>query len=287
MLKRVAKSLEVPKFMDPGNLRDFGATPEFWFGTGNAGAKAHMDSHVQATLSVQIAGKKRWRLMPLQRRHAPFLAMIYSDGQPYENPEGWRPLFDITLEPGDGLFFPPGMVHETKNVGDVCTSSVTFQFNRPYAARFYRHFFPRVRYTADIGESWMMIRDWATLGMAVDEKGQGEGYQKARQMPGLERHFRQVDKDQDGLLTASEVSRDAIAWHDTEGDERISLEEFKQGFAFWSDVTHRAVKATPKEWRKFQLFGTIENLEDLPPNLAKKMRQASMRAEAKLTSSEL
>lgn len=26
----------------------------------------------------------------------------------------------------------------------------------------------------------MMIRDWATLGMAVDEKGQGEGYQKAR-----------------------------------------------------------------------------------------------------------
>lgn len=23
---------------------------------------------------------------------------------------GWAPLFDITLQPGDGLFFPPGMV---------------------------------------------------------------------------------------------------------------------------------------------------------------------------------
>ena len=33
------------------------------------------DSHVQATLSVQIAGTKRWRLMPLRRRRAPFLAM--------------------------------------------------------------------------------------------------------------------------------------------------------------------------------------------------------------------
>ena len=33
------------------------------------------DSHVQATLSVQISGTKRWRLMPLRRRTAPFLAM--------------------------------------------------------------------------------------------------------------------------------------------------------------------------------------------------------------------
>ena len=35
----------------------------------------HEDSHVQATLSVQISGTKRWRLMPLRRRKAPFLAM--------------------------------------------------------------------------------------------------------------------------------------------------------------------------------------------------------------------
>ena len=33
------------------------------------------DSHIQATLSVQISGTKRWRLMPLRRRSAPFLAM--------------------------------------------------------------------------------------------------------------------------------------------------------------------------------------------------------------------
>ncbi|CAK9013894.1 unnamed protein product [Durusdinium trenchii] len=285
MLQRVAKSFQVPSFMDPTCQDDFASTPEFWFGSGSAGAKAHMDSHVQATLSVQIAGTKRWRLMPLRRRRAPFLAMIYSDGQPYENPEGWAPLFDITLQPGDGLFFPPGMVHETKNVGDLCTSSVTFQFNQPYAARFYRSFFPRIRFTADIGESWALIREWARLGMSGDEKGKGDSYEKARQKKDLEKHFGWLDKDQNGLLTLPELAKalhspsSGLAWHDSNRDGAVSLEEFQDGFAFWSAVTAEAVRSTPKEWRKFQLFGTIENLEDIPGHLSKKMRQASFQAE--------
>jgi len=288
MLKRVAKSFKVPSFMHPGTERDFGATPEFWFGTGKAGAKAHMDSHVQATVSVQISGRKRWRLMPLRKRDAPFLAMIYSDGQPYENDEGWRPLFEITLEPGEGLFFPPGMVHETMNVGDVCASSVTFQFNHPYAARFYRRFFPRVRYTADIGESWVLIKDWARLDMPGDEKGKGEPFEKARKRADLATYFAKLDRDGDGLLTESELqflggnAVNSIAWHDTDGDSAISVEEFRDGFAYWSSITNSAIKATPKEWRKFQLFGTIENLEDIPNSLSKKMRQASLQEELRV-----
>ncbi|CAE7674607.1 unnamed protein product [Symbiodinium pilosum] len=289
MLRRVAKSFKVPDFMHPERTaRDFGATPEFWFGTGKAGAKAHMDSHVQATVSVQISGRKRWRLMPLRQRDAPFLAMIYSDGQPYENDEGWQPLFEIVLEPGEGLFFPPGMIHETMNVGDVCASSVTFQFNYPYAARFYRRFFPRVRYTADIGESWVLIKEWARLGLHGDKKGKGEPYDQARQRADVGKHFAKLDKDGDGRLTEAELSFldspaiNAIAWHDLDGDEAISLEEFREGFAYWSDVTSSAIKATPKEWRKFQLFGTIENLEDIPQGLAKKMRQAALAEERRL-----
>ncbi|CAL1155121.1 unnamed protein product [Cladocopium goreaui] len=240
-----------------------------------------MDSHVQATLSVQISGTKRWRLMPLRQRQAPFLAMIYADGQPYENPEGWTPLFDITLQPGDGLFFPPGMVHETKNVGEACAASVTFQFNEPT-------FFPRVRFTADIGESWVIIRDWARLGMAGDEKGTGESYEKARQNKDLEKHFQKLDKDRSGSVTSEELQglpspsselqglpspSSALAWHDANRDKSISLEEFREGFAFWAAVTQLAVKSTPKEWRKFQFIGTVENLEDIPSHLSKKMRK--------------
>lgn len=293
MLKRVAQNFKVPPFMDPERTAgSFSRTPEFWFGSGSAGAKAHMDSHVQATLSVQIAGTKRWRLMPLRERRASFLGMMYSDGQPYSNDEGWRPYFDILLKPGDGLFFPPGMIHETKNIGDACSSSVTFQFDSPFAARFYRRFFPRVRRTADIHESWVIIRDWARLGMAGDEKGRGASYEEAKgpeTQKALEAHFRKLDADGNGALIAAELERplrrhgqNALAWHDFDGDGSISLEEFLEGFAYWSGITDEVIKATPKEWRKFQLHGTIENLEDLPPKLAKQMRETSLKEEARL-----
>lgn len=291
MLKRVAKNFRVPNFMDPVKTAgSFSRTPEFWFGTGNAGAKAHMDSHVQATLSLQLAGTKRWRLMPLQKRRAPFLGMVYSDGQPYENPEGWKPLFDITLKPGDGLFFPPGMIHETKNEADECTSSVTFQFDAPFAARFYKQFFPRVRQTADIHEVWVIIREWARLGMEGDERGKGALYAEAREAKELGDHFQKLDRDRDGVVSALELqslgahAKDMVAWHDEDRDGFVSLDEFREGFAFWSGITHDAVRKTKKEWRKFQLHGTIENLEDLPPQLAEEMRKSSLAKEAQIIS---
>jgi len=287
MLKRVAENFKVPPFMDPRpTASSFSRTPEFWFGTGRAGAKAHMDSHVQATISVQLAGVKRWRLMPLRKRGAPFLGMLYSDGQPYTNDEGWKPLFDITLNPGEALFFPPGIIHETMNVGEKCSSSVTFQFDAPFAARFYRRFFPRVRQTADIHESWVIIRRWARLNLAGDEKGNGSPYKEAKESKAIEDHFRKLDLNVDGALSLQELKAtmrndavNALGWHDENLDGSISLDEFREGFAFWSDVTHRAVQSTPKKWRKYQLHGTIDNLEDLPRKVASSSLKASLKQE--------
>jgi hypothetical protein len=43
----------------------------------------------------------------------------------------WVPSYELVLKKGEGLIFPPGFVHETKNVGDVCAASVTYQFEYP------------------------------------------------------------------------------------------------------------------------------------------------------------
>merc|ERR1712151_1056771 len=159
-----------------------------------------------------------------------------------------------------------------KNMGDICTSSVTFQFDMPFAGGFYRRFFPRVRQTADIHESWILIRSWARLKMPGDRQGKGATYTDALRDTALEPHFRKLDADGSGQLSRTELSTifrkgellAALGWHDEDGDGSVSLEEFKQGFAFWSAITHEAIAGTPKKWQKFHLHGTIENLEDLP-----------------------
>jgi len=105
MLKRVRKSFKLPHFMAAANIRFMHQTPEFWFGKPGAGAKAHMDNHIQATVSVQLAGTKRWRLRALEARRAPYLAMIYKDGDVYSRSTPWEPHYNITLSKGDALFF--------------------------------------------------------------------------------------------------------------------------------------------------------------------------------------
>ena len=60
--------------MSKANKRDFYTTPEFWFSVRTsatrlvliaalqapgAGAKAHIDTHVQSTMSLQLSGSKR------------------------------------------------------------------------------------------------------------------------------------------------------------------------------------------------------------------------------------
>merc|ERR1712118_653941 len=101
----------------------------------------------------------------MDARKAPFLAMIYKDGDVYKEKVRWSPHFNVTLKPGEALFFPPGTIHETLNLnqGASCAASVTFQFEAPMATRYHRRFFPRVRRTADIHEAWPLIANWATL----------------------------------------------------------------------------------------------------------------------------
>merc|ERR1712187_35634 len=101
---------------------------------------------------------------------------------------------------------------------------------------------------------------------------------------------KKLNADGSGQLSRAELSTifrkgellAALGWHDEDGDGSVSLEEFKQGFAFWSAITHEAIAGTPKKWQKFHLHGTIENLEDLPPEIARKSLAHSLKQEARV-----
>eukprot|EP00927_Polykrikos_kofoidii_P028133 TRINITY_DN24617_c0_g1_i1.p1 TRINITY_DN24617_c0_g1~~TRINITY_DN24617_c0_g1_i1.p1 ORF type:complete len:517 (+),score=68.06 TRINITY_DN24617_c0_g1_i1:105-1553(+) len=286
MLKRVQKSFKLPDFMAKSNERDFKTTPEFWMGTVGSGAKAHMDSHVQATVSVQLAGTKRWRLKTMGPRLAPYLASIYNDGDVYKESESWDPTFNVTLRKGEALFFPPGTIHETLAVGEACSSSVTFQFRAPFAARFYRRFFPRIRRTADIHEAWPYIREWATLGFSGFESGLSyvEAKQKAPAM------FNTVDKNGDGILSVTEIAgrlhspetaADALMWHDLDESGGVDATEFAEGFGFWADITRQAIEDTNPKWRSYHLNEDF-NIEDLSPAVQKRMIEYARKIETKI-----
>jgi hypothetical protein len=280
--------------MNPGNDRNFKTTPEFWFAAAGAGAKAHMDTHVQATISLQLAGTKRWRMKPLDARKAPFLAMIYKDGDVYEESTRWAPYFNITLRPGEALFFPPGIIHETLNLdrdGVNCAASVTFQFSNPMAARFYRRFLPRVRRTADIHEAWPIIAEWATLNSNAPNAGLP--YDKARAQAlgreGVGARFTKLDTNGDGSLSRAELqskavglgAEDLLGFHDLNEDGSISREEFAEVFGFWSGTVKAALEDTPKEWRKYQLEDMVGdfNIEDLPGKLTRQMIRVAKKLE--------
>jgi len=297
MLKKVQEHVRLPHFMDPQNQRNFETTPEFWFAAGGAGAKAHMDTHVQATVSIQLAGTKRWRLSLMDNRTTAFLAMIYQDGDIYDRMDVWKPDFHITLQPGHALFFPPGTIHETLNVGDAesCTASVTFQFNSPMAVKMYRDFLPRVRRTADIHEAWPLLRTWASLRSKVDKKGLPYAEAKAQAMSasGVGAAFEKRDLDKDGFLSKSELEQafptdyfDYLGFHDLDEDGRVAREEFAEVFGLWAGTMKQVIEETPKKHQKLQvkdMEGEF-NIEDLPGKLQKQLKADAFAKEEKLAS---
>ncbi|CAK0872924.1 unnamed protein product [Prorocentrum cordatum] len=161
--------------MDSRNARHLNRTPELWFVRGGAaggGAKAHVDQHTESTMSLQLAGRKRWRVAPIAPRAAPHVVKLYQDGQIFERAERdtWN-IGDVVLSPGDAVFFGPGSIlGGTDAVPSACAASImTWQFNVPLPTGWWRSFLPRIRFTPDLVHTWRIldkVLDEAAVGPA-------------------------------------------------------------------------------------------------------------------------
>ncbi len=87
------------------------------------GVGPHADSY--DVFLLQGAGRRRWRLMPPGKR--PFRLV---DGAPLKLIEGFRASEEMTLDPGDMLYVPPGWGHEGTAIGACETYSIGFRAPR-------------------------------------------------------------------------------------------------------------------------------------------------------------
>ncbi|MED6308266.1 MAG: hypothetical protein VX563_09670, partial [Planctomycetota bacterium] len=95
---------------------------------------------------------------------------VYFDG--YYSSDDWRPVFKTIVREGEGLIFPPFMIHRTYAVrgpdgstadnpsGDLrrsCTDSLTMQFDYPLPSAYLRAYWPRL---SSVPESLSCIPTW-------------------------------------------------------------------------------------------------------------------------------
>lgn len=135
-IRRLQESYDLPSFLPQKsklNQRFCKDRMEVFFGMPGAGAKLHADSVCEPIFSVQLSGRKRWRLSPLP----PYRRAMRTEANNYidKRPEGaWEPTYDFILEPGEAVFFPTSWMHETRNVAPTTAAG----HEEPAAGRYHQ-----------------------------------------------------------------------------------------------------------------------------------------------------
>jgi hypothetical protein len=153
-LARFQKYITVPYFLrdhklDSSIIRE---SPEMWFAAvEGSGAKTHADGHCEATISLQLSGRKKWRIGPMHAIHEwdGLMARCY-DGT--VNISAWTPTHEVLLEAGQAVVFPPGMLHQTMGLPGECAASITFQWVGPLASAYLRTHMPRLLLSGGLNE---------------------------------------------------------------------------------------------------------------------------------------
>ena len=138
------------------------SSPEMWFAAvKGSGAKTHADGHCEATISIQLSGRKQWRVGPMHPVHKWGGLTARADDGLVKN---WTPSHVLTLEAGEAVVFPAGMLHQTIGLNssnndagdDTCAASITFQWVGPLASAYLRHHMPRLLLSGAVEECWHM-----------------------------------------------------------------------------------------------------------------------------------
>lgn len=135
-------------------------TVEFWLGPPGAGALAHVDGYCESLFSVQLSGRKRWRLQWMPSKPSVFDRFDEFDGGIYRS-KRWAPAYEFIVLEGEAVFLPPGWFHETLALpeGDggsnACHASMSYRVARP-PAKLTRSFLPRLLLSQEAaGCSWL------------------------------------------------------------------------------------------------------------------------------------
>merc|ERR1711879_174180 len=146
--------------------------------------------------------------------------MVFDDGVAYKLK--WKPMYEFVVNEGEAVLFPPGWIHETKNVHEGCTAALTTQFSLPSTPGYYRSYYPRLRRVGDLSPCWETMDRWASFGKRLPKdlsKLDGHSYAKRR--------FEEVDKNGDGYAVAGELGDEqSVGFYDVDLDGRVSEAEF-------------------------------------------------------------
>jgi hypothetical protein len=199
-------------FFERGSLIDAHTrdSMEFWFQQVGAGTFAHNDGYCHSVFSVQLRGQKKWRLMlPPDIEKLSRDIFDEFDSGIYNSVHKWEPDFEVVLQEGDGILFPPGYMHETRTVEgpsgeDRCATSVTFNIPLPLPSKFIREFLPRFSVSREIHHC---MRRWESF---VTAKPSAVLWDEPRvdslQPRALaEEIFRLVDSDHNGSISITEI----------------------------------------------------------------------------------
>lgn len=253
VLKKVQTATVAFPFMDSRNVEIMRATPEIWFSTATSSARAHVDQHTESTVSLQLFGQKRWRLSLMGKRRHPHVMRLYADGQLYDRSENtsWQILDDVTLGPGDAVFFGPGFIHETKNLHpadvpgqDTCAVSITYQFDVPQATGLFRDFLPRFRWTPDLSNSRRIVDSWVRKGASLLKSDAHDLTRALRERArGASEDFVAFfDLNADGQVTSQEADAVVSVWRTAEKTVRSKIPKIlrNQGFGYDNSAEHDA-----------------------------------------------
>jgi len=249
VVKKMVQATGVPYFLPKQDSRDMGFSSEMWFHPPGGGALAHMDPHCRTTVSFCFSGTRKWRMMvPPTKPHADgyFDGQIYGAMDPKRRDE-WKPTFEFEAPAGSAVFVYPGMIHETANPGDSCSSSISQVFAVPLAAAYFRAFWPRFSLIdEDVGRCGDVVATMANLGSG--ERVKPAKAEKAREAG--QKFASAIDADGDGIVSVAEMTAankkgertldELISFHDVDADGVVTTKEVEDSWVMFAASMHRA-----------------------------------------------